>query len=198
MWSARAYEAKRVCLGVKHTFTNRRECKGWSPMTPKCTSILGITFVWESQTFRTLVGKTNKHQIGPHDTIEKVLRCRCLKCSCIVHLDLICMNYDEKKGQESNWKFHSQSQIPLKQGSNDFRLGHAIQLWKDHFEGYKIVPSHAPNRLDLSKIWTSKVFGQQRSQFGSLRKKCHLDVTPIESHRAYEGSDASSQRLQVV
>jgi len=35
---ARAHEAKRMCLGVKLTFTNGGECKGWSPT-------LGIAFV---------------------------------------------------------------------------------------------------------------------------------------------------------
>ncbi len=55
--------------------------------------------------FRALVGKVNKHQIGPQDIIKKFLKRRCLKCLCIVHLDLICMNYDQKKGQELNWEF---------------------------------------------------------------------------------------------
>ncbi len=33
--------------------------------------------------------------------------------------------------------------------------------------------------------------------FGSLGKKCHLDVAPMENHRIYymEGNGASSQRL---
>jgi hypothetical protein len=65
MWSARANEAKRVCLGVKHTLTNGGECKGWSPMTPKCIPTLGVAFVQELQMFKALVGKANKHQIGP-------------------------------------------------------------------------------------------------------------------------------------
>jgi hypothetical protein len=30
-----------VHLGVKHTFTNGGECKGWSLMTPKCTPHFG-------------------------------------------------------------------------------------------------------------------------------------------------------------
>jgi hypothetical protein len=42
-------------------------------------------------------GKKNI-KLGPHDTIKKVLKCRCLKCPHIVHLDLICMSYDQKKG----------------------------------------------------------------------------------------------------
>jgi hypothetical protein len=50
---------------VKDTFTNRGECKRWNPMTPKCTPIVEITLVWESQMFRAWVEKTNKHQIRP-------------------------------------------------------------------------------------------------------------------------------------
>jgi hypothetical protein len=45
LWSLRAHEAKKMCLDVKHTFTNGGECKGWNPMTPKCTSTLGVTVV---------------------------------------------------------------------------------------------------------------------------------------------------------
>jgi hypothetical protein len=59
MWNARAHEAKRVCLSVKHIFTNGGDCKGWSPMTPKCTPTLGIAFLWELWMFKTLVGKAN-------------------------------------------------------------------------------------------------------------------------------------------
>jgi hypothetical protein len=54
--------------------------------------------------------------LGLYNTIGKVLRCRCLKCPLIVHLDLICMNYDQKKGRESNWEFDSQSWIPWNKG----------------------------------------------------------------------------------
>jgi hypothetical protein len=55
-------------------------------------------------------------KLGPKDDIKKVLKRRCLKCPCIVHLDLICMSYDQKKGRKSKWEFDSQPQIPWKQG----------------------------------------------------------------------------------
>ncbi len=48
MSNAKAHEAKKLCLGVKHTIKNGEECKGWSPMTPKCIPSLGVTFMWES------------------------------------------------------------------------------------------------------------------------------------------------------
>ncbi len=44
----------RMCLGVKHTFINRGECKGWSPMTSKCTPILRIALMQKLWMFRTL------------------------------------------------------------------------------------------------------------------------------------------------
>jgi hypothetical protein len=67
------------------------------PMTPKWTPILGITFVRESWMFKALVEKAKNHQIGPpKDTIGKVLK---FKCPFIIHLDLKCMSYDQKKGQ---------------------------------------------------------------------------------------------------
>jgi hypothetical protein len=50
--------------------------------------------------FITLVGKANKHQLGPHDTIGKVLKGKCLKCPHIVHLDLICMSYNQIRGHK--------------------------------------------------------------------------------------------------
>ncbi len=54
----------RMCLGVKHIFTNEGKCKGWNPMSPKCTPTLEIALVRELQMFRALVGRVNKHQIG--------------------------------------------------------------------------------------------------------------------------------------
>jgi hypothetical protein len=55
----------KVCLRVKHTFTNGGECKGWSLMTPKCTLTLGIALMRELQMFIALVKKEKEHQIGP-------------------------------------------------------------------------------------------------------------------------------------
>jgi hypothetical protein len=98
MWNVKAHEAKRMCLGVKHIFTNGGKCNKWNPMTPKCIPTLGVALVWDSQMFKALVKKARKHQIEPPRYLWKYLKCRCLKCPCIVYLDLICMSYDQKKG----------------------------------------------------------------------------------------------------
>jgi hypothetical protein len=110
------------------------------------------------------------------------------------------MSYNQKKGQESNWDFDSQPQIPFKQKPNDFRLGHVIHHWKKKFKHYKILPLHAPNTLFLRKIECPKFWDIKNPNLGSLGKKCHLDVAPTESHIIYyrDGSGASSQGLWVV
>jgi hypothetical protein len=59
---------------------------------------LGVALVWELGMFQALVGKAKNTKLSPQDNIEKVLKCKCLKCPRIVHLDLICMSYDQKKG----------------------------------------------------------------------------------------------------
>ncbi len=43
--------------------------------------------------------------------IGKLLKCRCLKCVRIAHLDIWNTSYGQKKGQKSNWQFDSR---PLK------------------------------------------------------------------------------------
>jgi hypothetical protein len=102
--------------------------------------------------------------------LEKVWKCRCLRFPHIVHLDLICMNYDQKKGRKLNWEFYSPPQILWKQRCNECWLRHAIHHWKDPFEGYKILHLYSKKILDLKKIWTSKVLKQQESEFWTLWK----------------------------
>jgi hypothetical protein len=44
-------------------------------------------------------------KLRPQSTIRKVLKCRCLKCLFIIHLNIRNMSYDQNKGWESNWEF---------------------------------------------------------------------------------------------
>ncbi len=79
----------------------------------------------------TCVKVLNVQSFGWKGEQALVLKCRCLKCFCIAHLDLICVNYDQKKGREPNRNFDFWPQIPLKQGLNEFWLGRVIHHWKD-------------------------------------------------------------------
>jgi hypothetical protein len=54
-----------MCLGVKQILTNGGKCKGWNPLTPKCTPTSGVALMQELRMFRALVGKIKKHQIDP-------------------------------------------------------------------------------------------------------------------------------------
>jgi hypothetical protein len=143
VWGARAHEAKKVCSRMKHIFTNRGECKRLSPMTAKCTPALGVTFVWEAWIFKYLVERAHKH----HD------------------LSLKCMNYDQKKGHESNWEFDSQPQIPL----HSTCINHLFSLvlhvdfilnfclwWR--IPKSRVEPTWGFNYVELRKVGTRKAF----------------------------------------
>jgi hypothetical protein len=62
---------------------------------------------------------------GVLGVIGKVLKCRCLKCPRIGHLDIFSPSYGQEKGRESNWQIDSR---PLKVGNRplpDIRIGSA-------------------------------------------------------------------------
>jgi hypothetical protein len=60
---------------------------------------VGVANVWN-------LGWKNKQTPNwAQEIIREILKHICLHCPCIVHLDLICMNYDQRKGRESNWEF---------------------------------------------------------------------------------------------
>ncbi len=105
-------------------------------------------------------------KLGSHDTIRKVLKHKCLTCPHIVHLNLICMNYDQKKGHKSNWEIDSRSQTPWKQRSNKVQLDHAIHRWKYIFKGYKIMSLHFHKILDLKKYEHPKFENNKSPSFG--------------------------------
>ncbi len=119
-----------------------------------------------------------------------ILKRRCLKCTHIIHLNLICMSYDQKKGRESNSQFDSRPQIPWKKGSNEVRLERAIHHWKDIFKGCRMLFLQFQKENLFEKDMNVQSFGTTRVSLGSPREKWHLDVVPMERYRIYyrEGS----------
>jgi hypothetical protein len=143
-------------------------------------------------------------KLGPQDTIRKVLKRRCLKCPRIIHLDLICMSYDQKMGE-------NQMEIWLPTKSLESR-GQMRFDWNMLYTGWKIFARairYFP-RIFFKKPWFEKYMNIQSFgitkvpilglPLGSSKEKWHLDVVPAERHRVYyrEGSGASSERLRVV
>ncbi len=158
MWSARAHEAKNVFKCETHSHKWGR-MQGMKPNDSQMHSHFGSCTCVGVTNVQSLGWKGKKNTtLGLQDTIRKVLKCRCLRCLCIAHLNWICMNDDQDKKWESNWEFDSQPQIPWKQESNEVQLKCVLHLWKDFFKSYKILPSHF-KKLHLRKIWASKVLG---------------------------------------
>jgi hypothetical protein len=122
--------------------------------------------------------------------IGKVLKYRCLKWPRMSHLDICSSSYGQKKGRESNWQFYSQ---PLKVGNrpeSDVCRRSVTWGWKALKESYKIAWDLILIWGLSKKLWMPKV---PRVQTGTILglllenpgKKCHLDVTSMESCREY-------------
>ncbi len=153
----------RMCLSVKHTFTNGKSAKDEAQWFPSALPLWELHLCESCECSEPWLEKQTSTKLGPQDTIRKFLKHKCL-LKVPLHLNLICMSYDQKMGHESNWEFDFRPQSLSKQRSNEVQLGCVIHCWKEFFEGYKILPSHFQNKLDLRKIWASKVLGQQKSQ----------------------------------
>jgi len=107
----------------------------------------------------------NTSHWGVLGVIGKVLKCRCLKCPRIGHLDIYSPSYGQKKGRESNWQFDSR---PLKVGNQslpDLRIESLRCRWKDLDEGYNFGLDLVAIRLRSQELWAPKVPGLQPGQF---------------------------------
>jgi hypothetical protein len=130
-------------------------------------------------------------------TIGKLLERRCLKWAHIAHLDIWNISYGQKKGRESNCQFDSR---PLKVGNWPDLLvnkGRATYRWKALDESYNFILDYISIGGLLVKLWGSKVAGVPTSTisglpFGSLGKKVHLDVGPMNKHRVYYKGEGGS------
>jgi hypothetical protein len=118
------------------------------------------------------------------------LKCRCLKCARIAHLDICNTSYGQKKGQEPNWQFDS---WPLKVGNRIDSLTckrRATYRWKDLDEGYNfssdlIVIGGLHKKLCVLKvagIWVVTISGLP---LGNPGTKNHLGVASVERRRVY-------------
>jgi hypothetical protein len=155
-----------MCLSAKHTFTNGGECNGWNPMTPKCIPTLGITLVCELQMFIALVGKAKIYQIGPQDNIRKVFICMYLKWFCIVHLDLICMSYDQGVGIKLGIWIPTTN--PLKAKVKWGPIEACYTCLERYFWGYKLLPLHSQYILDFKKYECPNFLDKKSPNFGIL------------------------------
>jgi hypothetical protein len=122
--------------------------------------------------------------------IGKLLKCKCRKWLCMIHLDIYSTNYGKKKGRESNWQFDSR---PLKVGNRP-DLGvcrwNATHHWKVLKESYKFALDLIPIRGLNKELWTRKV-SKVRTRtisgcvLGNPGTKSHSNVGAVERRREY-------------
>jgi hypothetical protein len=98
----------RVCLGVKHTFTNGENAKDETQWLPNAFSFWELHSCKSYKCLEPWLERQKNIKLGLQDTIRKVLKCKCLRCPFIVHLNLIFMSYDQDKRWESNGEFDCQ------------------------------------------------------------------------------------------
>jgi hypothetical protein len=144
----------------------------------------------DSRIFKARLQGSNSSPWSVLYIIGKLLKCKCLKCACITHLDISNTCNGQKKGRESNWQFDSR---PLKVGNRPYFLAckqRATYRWKALENSYNFA-------LDLvaigglhKKLCTLKVAGVLAIEIlglplGSPGTKSHLDVAPVERCKVY-------------
>jgi hypothetical protein len=91
--------------------------------------------------------------------IEKLLELRCLKWARIAHLNIWNTSYGQKKGQESNWQFDSQSQKVRNRPDLLVYRGRASYHWKALDKSYNFALDRISIGDLIAKLWGSKVTG---------------------------------------
>jgi hypothetical protein len=187
-----------------HTFESVRECEGMSPHI-----LSGLSF-WELESFwspkcleRNLKGQ-NSLDWKLIYTIEKLLRLRCLKWACMIHLSIYNTSYGRKKGQKSKCQFDL---WPLKI-KNYFELHvcrwFATYRWKAFDEGYNVSTNLASVKGFHKKLWASKVAGVPILRILGLliwesHKKWHLGATLVASHiEYYKGENGGFPQVRAM
>jgi len=151
-WVARLW-AKRGSLGVKG---NVRE---WTLTLPRELPPWELESRWTPECLENDYKGQNPMDWKVIYTIEKILKRRCLKWSCMTHLDIWNTSYGQKKGRESNWQFDSQ---PLKVGNwPDFLACRwcATYHWKAIDKGYNFSSNFISIGSVHTKLWGPKVAG---------------------------------------
>jgi hypothetical protein len=113
--------------------------------------------------------------------IGKLLKCRCRKWPCMIHLNVYRTSYGKKKSWESNWQLDSR---PLKVGNQpdpNVCRWRATHHWKALNENYKFASDLILIKGLSKELWIHKVPGVQTGivlglLLGSHETKSHSDV----------------------
>jgi hypothetical protein len=136
-------------------------------------------------------------KLGPHDTIRKVLKHICLKCLRTFHLDLICMNYDFKKGKNQIGNLTPNHKPLESKGQMSFAWGMLYIVGKIFLKVIKYCLRFFKTNLiweryEQPKFWDSHLGIPKKSDIWMLSLWIGIKYT------IGEGSGASSQRLRII
>ncbi len=112
-------------------------------------------------------------KLGPQNTIKMVLKCKCLKCPCIVHLNLICMSYDNKERAGIKLGIWLLTTNPLKVRVKWGLIGACYMPLERYFQGYKIMLCIFTKQVWFENDMTVQRFGTSTWEFrGKLTFGC--------------------------
>jgi len=128
--------------------------------------------------------KTPRIDWGVLHDIGKLMKCRCRKWPCMIHLDICSTSYG-KKDRESNQQFDSQPLKIRNQFDPCVWRWNVTHHWKDLNMSYKFSLDFIPIRGLSKELWTHKVPGVQTGTvsgllLGSPWTKIHSDVGAVE------------------
>ncbi len=162
----------------------------WTLALPRELPLWELKVLVNSQFLENDYKGQNSMDWGILYIIRKLLERRCLKWTCMTHLDIWNISYGQKKGLVSNWQFDS---WPLKVDNHPDFLAckwHTTYCWKALNEGYNFASDLISIGNLHAKLWAPKITGVlvvRISGFplGNPKTKCHLDVGFVERHRIY-------------
>jgi hypothetical protein len=145
-------------------------------------------------------------KLGLQEVIRNILKRTCLKCLHIVHLDMICMHYDQKKGAWVKLEIWHPTINPLKLGGQmrfDWSVLYTIgKIFSKAIRYY--ICTHKINLIweiyKRPKFWNNNSLNFGTPTWES-RGKMTFGCSPCgEAHSIYykEGIGASSQRLRAM
>jgi len=95
-------------LGVTLTFSGMQESvREWAHTLPNGLPLWELEFQWIFEFSKSNLKGQNSLDWNVPYTIGKILRLRCLKWVCMIHLTTYNISYDRRKSQESKFQFDS-------------------------------------------------------------------------------------------
>jgi hypothetical protein len=165
------------CLGIFGLENLVKKIMNYSSVSHPCASLDNLcvaTPLWDKCEDETHTPKNGKLESSGtpknseldwrgHNTLHwgvfyingKVLKCKCPKWPCMIHLDISSPSYGQKKGRESNWQFDSRPLKVRNRPESDVCKRSATWRWKAQRDLQDCFRPH-PNRRSEQKVMVTQ------------------------------------------